>query len=223
MIKIGKGQSHAVGSEFAFGLYWDVAQQASGQPAFGQPQQFSQPAFGQVQQPHGFPQAIPSMQQPAFDLDFWVLRLYNGRVRSDDDVVYHNDRFTQDRTIQLSQDNRDGDDRQRLPGQRDDEFVVIKGLGGYTARVLVAIHEAEIRGQHFGQLSRAGVNVYSSANFAAPPTAHFDLDEQSRFGTVVSVGDVANGQFTPHGHTYRNLDPNQPALLQVLRAHGVNV
>jgi stress response protein SCP2 len=231
MIRIGKGQPHAVGNEFAFGLYWDATQQASGQPAFAQPQQFGQPTFGQVQQPHGFPQspqAIPGMQQPTFDLDFWVLRLYygdpaypNGRVRSDDDVVYHGDRSTQDGTIQLSQDNRDGNNR---PGLRDDEFVVVRGnLGACVARIFVAIHDGEIRGQHFGQLSRAGVNVYPSANFTANPTAHFDLDQESRFGTVVGFGDVVNGQFTPYGHTYRNLDPNQPALPQVLRAHGVNV
>jgi tellurium resistance protein TerD len=223
-------------SVFSIGLSWTVGgpgyRQQMGYPQ-GQlgmsQQQFAQPGYQPPtfgQNPHqqayqGQPQyGQPSVHQqfasnqPAspYDLDLFALRLVNGRVRSNDDIVYFNDRFTNDGAMILTEDNTTGNDANRQPGQKDDEVLTVnttKLKPEETILLLADIYDAENRNQTFGDLADA----YMRVSHGTPDNiiGEYDLNDDSFSGTAVSFGAISFGSdpitnqpgwfFTPMGQT----------------------
>lgn len=207
-------------SIFTIGLSWTVGgpgfRQQMGYPQ-GQPgvqPQYGASAYGQNphQQFAQHTQYVPGQDGPEYDLDLFGLRLVNGRVRSNDDLVYFNDTSTNDGAMTLTKDNRTGNDAQRRPGQRDDEVLTVdtaKLKQDETILLLADIYEAEIRRQTFGDL----VEAYMRVSHGTPDNVvgEYDLDEDSLYGTAVSFGTISFGPdpitrqpgwlFTPMGQT----------------------
>lgn len=215
-------------SLFIIGLSWTVGgpgfRQQMGYP---QGQQFAQPghqpAMGQNPQ-----QYAPGTDGSEYDLDLFGLRLVNGQVRSNDDLVYFNDKQTDDGAMVLTEDNRDGSDARRRPGQRDDEVLYVetgKLKQDETVLLLSDIYDAERRNQTFGDLAEA----YMRVSHGTPDNVigEYDLDHDSFSGTAVSFGTISFGSdpitrqpgwfFTPMGQTL----PGD--IAPVLRQYNVQI
>jgi tellurium resistance protein TerD len=126
----------------------------------------------------------------AFDLDVSVFVVNDsGKVRGDADFVFYNNRTGDNGAIEHTGDNRTGE------GDGDDESVKID-LSKVSADVkrlifAVTIHEAESRGQNFGQVGDAYIRtVNTDDNFEI---ARFDLSEDASVSTAMIFGEVYRG------------------------------
>jgi tellurium resistance protein TerD len=123
----------------------------------------------------------------AFDLDGAVFLLNNtGKVRSDADFVFYNNLKSVDGSVIHSGDNRTG------AGDGDDETVTID-LSKVPAdvdkiSVCVTIHEADIRRQNFGQVSKAFVRCINANGNTE--IARYDLSEDSSTEAAMIFGEV---------------------------------
>lgn len=123
-----------------------------------------------------------------FDLDGSVFLLgSNGKVRSDADFIFYNNKSSADGSINHSGDNQTGD------GEGDDESVMID-LSKVPAdidkmAVCVTIHEGQQRGQSFGQVSNAYVRVLN-ADAGNAEVARYDLSEDASTDTAMIFGEI---------------------------------
>ncbi len=122
-----------------------------------------------------------------FDLDASAL-LCNaaGKVRSDADFIFYNQLSSTDGSVTHQGDNLTGD------GDGDDEQVKIS-LATVPADVTkvvfaVSIHEAQARGQSFGQVRNAFIRVVNDAGGAE--LARYDLSEDASTETAMVFGEV---------------------------------
>ena len=98
-----------------------------------------------------------------FDLDASVFLLNNmGKVRNDLDFIFYNNLRSADGSVEHTGDNRTGE------GEGDDEAVRVN-LAGVPAdvdklSVTVTIHDAQTRGQNFGQVDNAFIRVVNEDN-----------------------------------------------------------
>ncbi len=136
-----------------------------------------------------------------FDLDASVFLLgSNGKVSSDEDFIFYNQKNSTCGSVQHQGDNRTGD------GEGDDEVVNVK-LSSVPAHVqkivfAVSIHEHVERNQNFGMLKEAFIRLVDQQT--GRQIAIFDLDEDASpdgtmiFGELVRSGSdwkfVAVGQ-----------------------------
>ncbi len=126
----------------------------------------------------------------AFDLDVSVFIVgENGKVRSDADFVYYNQRTGDNGAIEHQGDNRTGE------GDGDDEKVKID-LSKVSAEVkrlifAVSIHEAEKHGQNFGQVGDAYIRTVNTDGNTE--IARFDLSEDASVSTAMIFGEVYRG------------------------------
>lgn len=154
----------------------------------------------------------------AFDLDGSVFLLSaGGKVRSDSDFIFYNNKQSSDGSVEHAGDNLTGQ------GSGDDETVKID-LVRVPAdvdkiAVCVTIHEADSRGQNFGQVSQAYIRVMNGAGGAE--IARYDLSEDASTDTAMIFGEVYR-----HGSDWKFRAVGQGfggGLAPLARNFGVNV
>lgn len=154
----------------------------------------------------------------AFDLDGSVFLLNaSGKVRSDSDFIFYNNKTSADGSVEHAGDNTTG------AGDGDDETVKVD-LSRVPAdiekiAVCVTIHEADSRGQNFGQVSKAYIRVMNAAGGAE--IARYDLSEDASTDTAMIFGEVyrhgGDWKFKAVGQGYAG------GLAPLARNYGVNV
>ena len=123
----------------------------------------------------------------AFDLDASVFLLAaSGKIRSDADFIFYNNKKSADGSVEHTGDNRTG------AGEGDDEAVKVN-LAGVPADVdkivvAVTIDDADTRKQSFGQVSSAFIRVLNDSN--GTELARYDLSEDSSTETAMVFGEV---------------------------------
>lgn len=123
----------------------------------------------------------------AFDLDASLFMVKeDGKVRSDSDFIFYNNKKSADGSVEHTGDNTTG------AGEGDDEGVKVNlpGVPAEIARMVVGvtIHEAETRRQNFGMVSRAYIRVVNAGNNTE--IARYDLSEDASTETAMIFGEV---------------------------------
>ncbi|GGJ80741.1 TerD family protein [Deinococcus aquiradiocola] len=152
-----------------------------------------------------------------FDLDAMVFLVNDaGKVRSDADFVFFNNKQSSDGSVVHAGDNRSG------AGDGDDETIMIdlEKLPADVQKVVatVVIYEGKERGQNFGMVDKAYIRVLNGDGGAE--IARFDLSEDAGTVTAMIFGEVyrsgADWKFKAIGQGY---DAGFQALVQ---SYGVN-
>jgi tellurium resistance protein TerD len=140
-----------------------------------------------------------------FDLDASVfLANASGKVGSDSDFIFYNNKQNANGSVVHTGDNRTGE------GEGDDEQVNVD-LAAVPADVekiafCITIHDAEARAQNFGQVSNAFVRIVNEATGAE--LIRFDLGEDFSVETAVVVGELyrhsGEWKFSAVGSGYRD-------------------
>ena len=153
-----------------------------------------------------------------FDLDASAFLLKaDGKVRSDADFIFYNQRKSTDGSIEHMGDNRTG------AGAGDDEQIKVN-LAGVPADIIriiftVTIHEADIRRQSFGMVSNAFIRVVNDAD--KTEVCRYDLSEDHSTETALIFGELYRNQgdwkFKAVGQGYAG------GLRALAIAHGVDV
>ena len=122
-----------------------------------------------------------------FDLDASVFICgEDGKVRTDKDFIFYNEKIGANGAVEHMGDNRTGE------GDGDDESVKIN-LEGIPADVkkmvfAVTIHDADARSQNFGQVSNAYMRVLNQEG--GTEIAKFDLSEDASTETAMIFGEI---------------------------------
>lgn len=154
----------------------------------------------------------------AFDLDASVFIVgENGKVGSDADFIFYNNKVGANGAVEHKGDNRTGE------GDGDDEVVTIDlntmPANAQKAVFAVTIHDADSRGQNFGQVAGSYIRVMNSAN--GEVIAQYDLGEDASTETAMIFGEVYrnNGEwkFKAIGAGFAG------GLGALASAHGVNI
>ncbi len=123
----------------------------------------------------------------AFDLDAsaFLVKL-DGKVRSDNDFCFYNNKVVGDGSVQHMGDNLTG------AGEGDDETVKVE-LSKVPTDLdkivfAVTIHDAEARGQNFGQVSHAYIRIVNEEGGAE--IARYDLSEDASTETAMIFGEI---------------------------------
>lgn len=153
----------------------------------------------------------------AFDLDASLFMVKeDGKVRSDSDFIFYNNKKSADGSVEHTGDNTTG------AGDGDDEGIKVN-LAGVPADIHrmvvgVTIHDAETRRQNFGMVSRAYIRVVNAANNTE--IARYDLSEDASTETAMIFGEVyrngAEWKFKAIGQGFAG------GLGPMARHHGVN-
>ncbi|MEI6334738.1 MAG: TerD family protein [Methylococcaceae bacterium] len=123
----------------------------------------------------------------AFDLDAsaFLVKL-DGKVRSDSDFCFYNNKVVGDGAVQHTGDNTTG------AGDGDDETVKVE-LSKIPADLdkvvfAVTIHEADTRKQNFGQVNHAYIRVVNEDG--GQEIARYDLSEDASIETAMIFGEI---------------------------------
>ena len=153
-----------------------------------------------------------------FDLDASAFLLTaSGKVRSDHDFIFYNQLKSQDGSVEHTGDNRSGQ------GDGDDESIKVD-LSRVPAQiekiaVTVTIHDAQARGQNFGQIANAFIRVVNEDN--GIEIVRFDLAEDYSTETAMVFGEIYrhNGEwkFRAVGQGYAG------GLAAMCQQYGINV
>ncbi|NGN68924.1 TerD family protein [Streptomyces sp. A7024] len=122
-----------------------------------------------------------------FDLDASALLCgADGRVLGDEYFIFYNNLKSPDGSVEHTGDNLTGE------GEGDDESLILdlKTVPAAVQKIVfpVSIHEAEVRGQAFGQVSNAFIRVVNQADGAE--LARYDLSEDASTETAMIFGEV---------------------------------
>ena len=122
-----------------------------------------------------------------FDLDASIfLTKADGKVRSDADFIFYNNKVSSDGSVTHQGDNRSG------AGDGDDEAIEVKleKVGSDVEKIAfaVTIHEGETRRQTFGQVSNAYIRVVNKAD--GKELARYDLSEDGSTETAMIFGEL---------------------------------
>ena len=122
-----------------------------------------------------------------FDLDASVfIQNDSGKVRSDSDFIFYNNKAGADGAVTHQGDNTTGE------GAGDDEAVVIllDKLPADVAKMsfAVTIHEADGRKQNFGMVSNAFIRVINENG--GTELARYDLSEDASTETAMIFGEL---------------------------------
>jgi tellurium resistance protein TerD len=123
----------------------------------------------------------------AFDLDAsaFLVKL-DGKVRSDSDFCFYNNKTVAGGAVQHTGDNTTG------AGEGDDETIKVE-LAKIPADLdkvvfAVTIHEAETRKQNFGQVNHAFIRVVNEEG--GQEIARYDLSEDASIETAMIFGEI---------------------------------
>ncbi|CAG68783.1 MULTISPECIES: TerD family protein [Acinetobacter] len=123
----------------------------------------------------------------AFDLDASAFLLTaTGKVRGDHDFIFYNQLKSQDNSVEHTGDNRSGQ------GDGDDETLLVD-LSKVSPEIekvaiTVTIHDAQARGQNFGQIANAFIRVVNQDTNVE--VVRFDLAEDYSTETAMVFGEV---------------------------------
>ncbi len=124
-----------------------------------------------------------------FDIDASVFMLGNNeKLISDQHFVFYNNRTSPDsnQSVQQRGDNRTG------AGEGDDEIIDVnlKTVPADVAKIAIAvtIHEADKRGQNFGQVENAFVRVVNCEN--EEEIIRYDLTEDFSIETALIMAEL---------------------------------
>jgi len=153
-----------------------------------------------------------------FDLDATALMTgTNGKVLSDQHFVFYNNLRSPDGSVEHTGDNLTGE------GDGDDESINVD-LVAVPAEVQsvvfpVSIHDADSRGQSFGQVRNAFIRVVDRSN--GRELARYDLSEDASSETAMVFGELyrrgAEWKFRAIGQGYAS------GLAGIARDYGVNI
>lgn len=123
----------------------------------------------------------------AFDLDASAFLVkMDGKVRSDSDFCFYNNKVVAGGAVQHAGDNTTG------AGEGDDETVKVElsKIPSDLDKVVfaVTIHDAETRKQNFGQVSRAYIRVVNEEG--GQEIARYDLSEDASIETAMIFGEI---------------------------------
>lgn len=122
-----------------------------------------------------------------FDLDSSVFLLdASGKVASEADFIFYNNTVGAAGAVEHTGDNKTGE------GEGDDEAVNID-LSAIPASIekvtfAITIHEAEARGQNFGQVSNSYVRILNAGS--NEELIRYDLGEDFSIETAIVVGEL---------------------------------
>jgi len=122
-----------------------------------------------------------------FDLDASVFLLgEGGKVRSEKDFIFYNNKVSADGSVEHAGDNRSG------AGEGDDEVVKVNlpAIPADVAKVVftVTIHEAAARKQSFGQVGGAFIRLVNQDTNVE--VARYDLSEDYSTETAMIFGEL---------------------------------
>ncbi len=122
-----------------------------------------------------------------FDLDALAFMVNaSGKVRTDADFIFFNNKSSADGTVQHTGDNRSGE------GEGDDEGIVIDlaNLPVDVEKVIAAvvIFDGETKGQTFGQVEKAYIRVLNENG--GTEISRFDLSEDGSTVTAMIFGEI---------------------------------
>jgi tellurium resistance protein TerD len=153
-----------------------------------------------------------------YDLDASALLCSEaGKVVSDLHFVFYNNLTSPDGSVQHTGDNLTGE------GEGDDESINVElaTVPADVAKIVfpVSIHDAQSRGQSFGQVSNAFIRVVNRANNAE--LARYDLSEDASTETAMVFGELyrhgGEWKFRAVGQGYAS------GLAGIASDYGVNV
>ncbi|WP_275464835.1 TerD family protein [Streptomyces noursei] len=129
----------------------------------------------------------------AFDLDASALLCASGRVLGDEYFVFYNNLKSPEGSVEHTGDNLTGE------GDGDDETILVDltQVPEHVEAIVfpVSIHEADLRGQSFGQVSNAFIRIVNQAD--GSELARYDLSEDAAGETAMIFGEVyrRNGEW----------------------------
>lgn len=141
----------------------------------------------------------------AFDLDASAFLLgENGKVASDSDFVFFNNKTSTDGSVEYGGDNRTGE------GAGDDETIKVDltRVPQSVTRIVIAvtIYDAEARRQNFGMVRNAYARVLNNAG--GSEIARYDLSEDASTETAMIFAEVyrhnTDWKFKAIGQGYNN-------------------
>ncbi|MER6383035.1 TerD family protein [Streptomyces sp. NPDC001118] len=153
-----------------------------------------------------------------FDLDASALLLSDaGKVVSDRHFVFYNNLTSPDGSVEHTGDNLTGE------GEGDDESIKVNlvAVPAEVDRIVfpVSIHDADARGQSFGQVRNAFIRVVNQSGGAE--LARYDLSEDASTETAMVFGELyrngAEWKFRAVGQGYAS------GLAGIAGDFGVNV
>lgn len=152
-----------------------------------------------------------------FDLDASALLCQSGRVLGDEYFVFYNNLKSPEGSVEHTGDNLTGE------GDGDDESIKVN-LAAVPAEITkivfpVSIHDAESRGQSFGQVRNAFIRVVNQAD--GNELARYDLSEDAASETAMVFGELyrhgAEWKFRAVGQGYAS------GLAGIASDYGVGV
>lgn len=152
-----------------------------------------------------------------FDLDASIFLVgENGKSRGPEDFVFYNNLTGGNGSVVHTGDNLTGE------GDGDDEQVIVDlpnvPADIYKVVFTVTIHEAESRGQNFGQVSNAFIRVMNENS--SEEVLRYDLGEDFSIETALVVGELyrhgAEWKFNAIGSGY------QGGLAALVNDFGLN-
>ncbi|RDI45940.1 TerD family protein [Falsibacillus pallidus] len=153
-----------------------------------------------------------------FDLDSSVFLLNaQGKCAAESDFIFYNNPTGANGSVNHEGDNRTGE------GAGDDETVKVNlaSVPGSIERIVFAItiHDAEQRGQNFGQVANSYARIVNEAN--GEELIRYDLGEDFSIETALVVGELYrhNGEwkFNAIGSGY------QGGLASLVKDFGLDV
>ncbi len=153
-----------------------------------------------------------------YDLDASALLCgASGKVASDRHFVFYNNLTSPDGSVEHTGDNLTGE------GDGDDEVIKVNlaAVPADIAKIVfpVSIHDAEARGQSFGQVRNAFIRVVNQAD--GRELARYDLSEDAATETAMVFGELyrhgGEWKFRAIGQGYAS------GLRGIAQDFGVNV
>jgi tellurium resistance protein TerD len=122
-----------------------------------------------------------------FDLDASAFLLNAaGKVRGEQDFIFYNQLKSADGSVEHTGDNRDGE------GAGDDESIKVdlSRVPGDIEKIsiTVTIHDAQVRGQSFGQVGNAFIRIVNDVT--GVEVVRFDLAEDASTETAMVFGEL---------------------------------
>lgn len=153
-----------------------------------------------------------------FDLDASAFLLgEDGKVVDDKSFIFYNNVKSPCQSVEHTGDNTTGE------GDGDDESIKVD-LSKIPANVtklaiVVTIHDADARGQNFGQVSNAFIRIVDEAN--GTEATRYDLSEDYSIETAMVFGEVyrhaGNWKFKAIGQGFNG------GLKALAQEYGVNI